>query len=196
MQNISPWTSRNYLPHFNTTTRSQFITYRLADSLPKKVLDRVERQVELLPHDFRNRKRVELLEKYADQGLGSCALRHRNAAHIVIGNLKHFEGSRYTLREWVIMPNHVHVLLKVYEPWTLDRVTHSWKSYTATKINKRCNAPLYPFWQREVWDRYVRDDHHAKRIIHYIRMNPVKAGLCKRPEEWPYGSAGCQPASP
>jgi len=196
MKNSSPWTFRGYLPHLNASTRSQFITYRLADSLPKAVIERVNRQLEQLSGDSYTRKRMTLLEKYADKGLGSCVLKERRNAHIVIENLNYFNGVRYTLKEWVVMPNHVHILIKPLSPWTLDKISHGWKSYTGTRINRQLSNPLHPIWQREIWDRYVRDENHAKRIVHYIRMNPVKAGLCSRPEDWPFGSAGCQFTKP
>jgi REP element-mobilizing transposase RayT len=87
------------------------------------------------------------------------------------------------------MPNHVHALLTPCPGWDLGKIVHSWKSYTANECNKllgRSGA----FWQKEGFDRYVRNEVHYYNAAAYIENNPVKAGLCKRPEDWPWSSAG------
>lgn len=86
------------------------------------------------------------------------------------------------------MPNHAHVLLRPNRGIKLEKIIHSLKSFTATESNKvlgRSGA----FWMREAFDRFIRDADHFARAFKYIENNPVKAGLCERPEDWEFGSA-------
>jgi REP element-mobilizing transposase RayT len=83
---------------------------------------------------------------------------------------------------------------------TFSEILHSWKSYTSNEAN-RLLGKAGGFWYPDYYDRFVRNAEHFARAIDYIEMNPVAAGLCLRPEDWPYGSArlrrsaGFQPAS-
>ncbi|MDD7985223.1 transposase [Lentisphaera marina] len=144
-------------------------------------------------------KYYQIIEKYLDKGYGSCLLKDSRNAQIVLDTWKFFNGERYDLIAYVVMPNHVHLLIKTYEKWPLAKVVHSWKSYTAKEILKNeygddSNAggsPALPnkVWQREYWDRFIRDENHFLKVIEYIHQNPVKAGLCKLPEQWLWSSA-------
>jgi REP element-mobilizing transposase RayT len=87
------------------------------------------------------------------------------------------------------MPNHVHVLLTPQAE--IASILHSWKSFTSKKANKILQREGH-FWQAEAFDRYVRDEKHFKRAWEYIEENPVKAGLCERPEAWPWSSAAAR----
>ena len=94
----------------------------------------------------------------------------------------------YELLAWVVMANHVHVLLR---PRTdLTKLVMNVKSASA----RRCNALLgrvgQPFWQEEAYDHWVRNDRERNSIIDYIEFNPVKAGLVAEPADWPWSSAG------
>ena len=102
--------------------------------------------------------------------------------------------------KYVIMPNHVHVLIEVADGWSLSRILHGWRSFTANEANKILGR-TGRFWMEEYFDRYIRDERHFLNVQSYIRMNPVKAGLVADPAAWPWtweapGSAGCQPATP
>lgn len=110
-------------------------------------------------------------------------LRDSAAAAIVQQSLFHGDGTRYRLLAWAIMPNHVHVLIRLVDGWTLGRVVRSWKTFAARAIGRG------PLWHREYWDRYIRDRTHYQRAIHYIDHNPVTAGLCARPVDWLWSSA-------
>ena len=220
------WSSRGYLPHFHGDNAIQAITYRLADSLPSHVLEDLKRELENLPAEHRDRRRRERIDAYLDAGHGSCVLARPECAQIVIDNWQHFDGQRYRLLAWVVMPNHVHVLIETLPGWPLDSILHSWKSYTSKRIlallendrpagRQRSLAgeppalpggpPAVPgrqaqqLWQREYWDRCVRDERHYAAVIDYIHHNPVKAGLVPTPEAWPFssasGSAGDPPAA-
>ena len=86
------------------------------------------------------------------------------------------------------MPNHGHVLLTPLEGFHLDQIEHSIKSYTATMANKMLDRKGQ-FWAIESFDRYIRNPRHFSAVVRYIEDNPVKAGLCRTPEEWQFGSA-------
>jgi len=182
------WYSRGYLPHFDGGEIAQFITYRLADSLPKSVLDtwREELTREAPPNaDMVLRRRIE---QYLDQGYGNCALKDERLATMVQSALLHYDNQRYKLAAWVVMPNHVHILLTTQPGHTLSDVLHTLKSYTAHEAN-RLRGVKGRFWQVESFDRFIRDHKHFTTVVAYIENNPVKAKLCDRPEDWPYSSA-------
>ena len=105
--------------------------------------------------------------------------------------LLHFDEARYRLHAWVVMPNHVHVLITPFEGFTLSTILHSWKSYTAKEANRLLHRNGQ-FWQEEYFDRYIRTEEHYRRAVEYIESNPVMAGLCKKKEDWPFGSAAYQ----
>ena len=100
----------------------------------------------------------------------------------------HHDGNRYRLAAWVVMPNHVHLLATPRDGHTLSGIMHSLKSYTAHQANKLLRREG-TFWMEEYFDRYVRDARHFRNTIAYIENNPVKAGLCRRPPDWPFSSA-------
>lgn len=176
------WHSRGYLPHFDHPSLLQAITFRLADALPRAVLDRLDG--ESLSSDTR-RQRVEA---HLDAGYGECLLKKSAIAELVQEALLHFDGQRYRLLAWCVMPNHVHVVADISPGWPLDGIVHSWKSYTAKAINHMENR-TGRLWQKEYFDRYIRDQVHLEAAMAYIYNNPVKAGLVARAEDWPYSSA-------
>jgi REP element-mobilizing transposase RayT len=116
------------------------------------------------------------IESLLDEGKGSCILANPKASIIVEKALKHFDGSRYSLSAFVLMPNHVHVLFKLAEGEDLGKVIHSWKSFSAHEINKALGQEG-PVWQEEYYDRIVRGESHFARLLEYICENPAKAGL-------------------
>lgn len=192
------WHSRGYLPHFETRDKLQSITFRLADSLPQSKLAELERELAVLPREKQDVGRRKRIEQWLDAGMGCCALRHPAVATVMQATLLKFDGDRYRLLAWCIMPNHVHVLIKpVVE---LGKIVQSWKSYTARWFFKHCaelglgapgeGAAGKAFWMREYWDRYIRDEKHYGAVVDYIHNNPVKAGLCERAAGWRWSSAG------
>jgi len=102
--------------------------------------------------------------------------------------LLYFDAERYRLHAWVVMPNHVHALFTPLPAWSLSRILGSWKSYTATEANKMLGTSGQ-FWQEDYFDRFIRDAEHFEVARNYIEMNPVKASLCRLPEDWAFGSA-------
>ncbi len=175
------WFERGYLPHFDGEAVVQTITFRLADSLPRELY----KHILSLADDG---KRERLMHRLIDEGRGNCLLRTPENAEIVAEALSFFDGERYKLLAWVIMPNHVHAMVEQIEGHRLDRIVHSWKSFTAKQINRRLHSDGR-VWARDYFDRYVRDERHYLNAIYYIENNPVKAGFVRLAEDWAYSSA-------
>ncbi len=175
------WHERGYLPHRDEPDLTQFVTFRLADSFPEELREPWEklRQIE------DDRQRRAQLEAWLDLGHGVCHLRDAHIAAIVAAALRHFDGSRYRLIAWVVMPNHVHVLFEVGSI-PMAKVVQGWKRHTAREANQLLGQNG-AFWQPDYWDTYMRDDEHQQRTIRYIRNNPVKAGLVTEYQDWPWG---------
>lgn len=181
------WYSRGYLPHYDVTAGCQFITYRLSDSLPATVLERLKHE----KHNVSKNETIELyslIEKSLDNGYGSCYLSDSRIAEIVQDALFFFNDKRYILHSWVIMPNHVHVLISLCKGYRLPDILHSWRSFTAQKANALLNR-RGTFWQKEYFDRFIRSPEHYAYVVKYIEENPVKAGLCLQAEDWLWSSA-------
>lgn len=179
---------RRFLPHRDEAGLVQFITFRLADSIPSALLDRVEDELRTVPPERMDAERRLRMEAMLDMVHGSGVLRDPRAAGCVIGNWRHHDGQRHDLVAWVVMPTHVHVMIRPLGGHSLPRIVQSWKSFTG----KRLKA-LFPhacadgeFWKREYWDRFIRDETHFHNAVAYIHQNPVKAGLVSSPDEWPY----------
>jgi putative DNA methylase len=201
-QGFKGWYASGQLPHFDATGKRQFITYRLADAMP--AARRREWEVFLTLEDDEEKQRK--IEAYLDKGYGECHLRDPRIADLVQENLWHHDGVKYRLLAWAIMPNHVHVLVEIWNT-PLGEILKSWKSYTSKAANKILRGGDGPspsfnskaggdklslprtFWEEDYFDRYLRDDDHHRRVVHYIESNPVKAGLAKTSEEWTCSSA-------
>ena len=181
------WHSRGYLPHFEGGEIAQTINLRLADSLPRRVLESWNHE---LAQDRITKASVvrERIERYLDQGYGACTLGNKRIAEIVQDSLLHFDLERYRLSAWVVMPNHVHVLLTPNSAWSLSRIMKSLKSYTSHEANKILDR-RGRFWMEDYFDRYIRDHRHFTNAIAYIENNPVKAGVCDQASDWMFSSA-------
>ncbi|MCK6491288.1 MAG: transposase, partial [Planctomycetes bacterium] len=180
------WYHNGTLPHFDQAGVFQAITFRLADSLPRQVLTSLIREAEERhPGDEAaqaedRHRRVEVL---LDAGWGSCRLR-QDAAAIAVGDaLAHGDGRSYDLLAWVVMPNHVHALIRQHPGGVLASIVRSWKVVSAKRLGGG------RLWQRDYWDRYIRDERHFQRCIAYIHANPVQAGLVASAERWRWSSA-------
>lgn len=176
------WHSRGYLPHFDGGEVTQFITIRLADSLPQELLDRWRNESGT---DAAFRRRVE---RYLDAGYGECWMADSRIAAEVEKSLQYLEGIKYRLIAWVVMPNHAHFLITPLSDIHLPDVLHSLKSYTAHEANKILGRHGQ-FWQHESFDRYIRNERHFRSVLKYIENNPVKARLCAYAKDWLFGSA-------
>jgi putative transposase len=174
------WRSRGYLPHIDMPNLVQHVIIRLADSLPieaRQALDKAR------PAD-----RVAVVDAALDRGHGRRDLADPIIAELVQNALLTLDGERYALLAWCVMPNHIHVLVEVRSGYRLERIVHSWKSYTAIAAN-RLLGRTGAFWAREYFDRFMRDAEHLVRTAAYIEGNPVKAGLCQNVADWRCSSA-------
>jgi len=174
-----------YLPHWEQGEVWYFITFRLADALPRLVVEKIklERERWREARDLANLSRRELAEyhqlfseRYENllhAGNGACLLRDPQNAEIMHDTLRFFEGERYALDEYVIMPNHVHVLVKPFAGHGLVQILHAWKSFSANQIN-RLMGRTGQLWQHESYDHIVRNESAMQAIRLYIRANPGK----------------------
>jgi len=231
------WHSRGYLPHVDAEGLIQHLTFHLADSLPAGAMAQLEQSIATMPEGERKRQRRERYQALLDAGHGSCVLGEAEPARLVQDALLHFDGERYRLLAWVVMPNHVHVLIEPASGCRVAKIVQSWKSFTGRRIGEwvrkregdpgtgepgtadpgtaelqlgkpeNCRAGARRsqahrsggqhsqahrsrgVWQRDYWDRYIRNDRHLAAARRYIEENPVAAGLVAAPEEWLWGSA-------
>jgi REP element-mobilizing transposase RayT len=181
---------QNRLPHWQQDAGVYFVTFHLADSLPSMLLKRwkIERAAWLEHHpkpwnetvarEYHSRFDAAK-ERWLDEGHGSCALRNSECRSVVAETLKHFEGSRCRQLAFVVMPNHVHSLFLLSVGEVLQNLLHSWKSFSSKTVNS-LSGKSGPFWQKDYFDRLVRDGQHLDNCIRYIRRNPAKAKLRER----------------
>lgn len=118
----------------------------------------------------------EKVGKYLDAGHGACWMKNDRIAEIVESALQHFDGERYDLAAWCVMPNHVHVVVKPRPGHELPDIVHSWKSFTAHEANKALKRKGQ-FWEEEYYDHLIRDEADYVRCAEYVLANPEKAGL-------------------
>ncbi len=182
------WYSRGYIPHFDAPEILQFITFRLHDSMPGKIMESWKQELSIQPKQKRENELRSRILKYVDQGEGQCYLKHPKVSELMEDALIHGDGQRYSLLSWVVMPNHVHVLIEVNGQASLSSIVQTWKSFVAHQANQVLDRQG-AFWYREYYDRFIRDREHYLNVISYIHHNPVKAGLCASPENWRWSSA-------
>jgi REP element-mobilizing transposase RayT len=170
------------LPHWRQPGTTYFVTFRTADSIPRIKLDQWESErakwhrAHPEPHreaDLRDyyARFPSQLEDWLDQGYGACPLIHPEAKRIVEEALRCFDGERYQLGAFIVMANHVHVLVTPLNGHEMSAILHSWKSYTATMINKALGQSG-AFWQKESFDHIVRSPASLEKFAQYIRDNP------------------------
>jgi putative transposase len=182
-----PLKSRGELPHLYKDGGTYFVTFRLFDAVVPSTL-RVNAHTAIDGEDpFEDP--VRLLAEYDPPiQMGSCLLAQPSVAQIVHNAIPHFDGDRYELLAWCVMPNHVHTVfapLRGHEP---NEILHSWKSYTSHAINKLLKRSGM-LWERESFDHLVRSARSLELFVRYTEENPVAAGLCRVASEWAYSSA-------
>ncbi len=179
--------TENRLPHWQQKGAVYFITFRLADSVPKNLRTQweAERDVWLRIHpvpwsaaDEReyHERFSGAIERWLDAGHGSCILRDPQCADVVGNALRHFDNERLALVSFVVMPNHVHGLFVQNPEWPLEVLLQSWKGFSARRVNRLLGRSGV-VWQRDYFDRLVRDANHFANCVRYIRSNPRKARL-------------------
>jgi menaquinone-specific isochorismate synthase len=182
--------NRGRLPHWEKADATYFITFRLADSLPQSVLDRIESERRAIvttanqlhrepsPDERKKIQRLStpIIEQFLDSGAGACHLQNPAIADEMANTLLHFADRRYRLFAWCVMPNHVHVLARLLPGQKLAGVIHSWKSFSAKRANQILGAHG-AFWQREYYDHLIRSEEEFERAVRYVAENPAEANL-------------------
>jgi REP element-mobilizing transposase RayT len=179
------------LPHWRQEGVTYFVTFRLADSLPQAKLDelRLIRSEWVRRHprpwskadlESLGRNLMTKIETALDQNTGSCVLANRPFAELVMQSLLHFDNQRYELNAAVVMPNHVHAIVRplfsAIHP--LESILGSWKQYSSKRINAQTGGEN-ELWQDESYDRIIRDEKHLYQCLQYIGQNPRKARLTR-----------------
>jgi putative transposase len=187
------------LPHWGQAGATYFITFRTADALPEPVIRgwRQERDNWLRRHGINplSRDRDELLQslpatarseyhntfnarwhELLDAGHGACVLRQPALSLTVANSLRHFDGDRYQLGDFVVMPNHVHLLAMFPSLKAMKLQCRSWKKFTAGEINEALGRQGQ-FWQEESFDHLVRSESQFEHYRQYIAENPIRARL-------------------
>jgi REP element-mobilizing transposase RayT len=166
---------------------TQFVTFRQAGSLPTLVIEGLRRNLDsgLISEIDYHRE----IDKYLDMGEGETSLSDARIAESIAETLLKFDRLKYDLHSWVIMPNHVPILITPLDVYSLAEIMHSIKSFTANYAN-RILKRNGRFWNPEYFDRFICNSEHFAKAKKYIENNPAKAGLCREPEDWPWGSEG------
>jgi putative transposase len=187
------------LPHWSQAGTICFITWRTHDSMPRPVLEAWYRdracwlrargidpnspdwQESLHGHGYKTVS--EFLQTFwnrwhdaLDACHGSGVLRQTDLAQIVATSLLHFDKERYLMLDFVVMPNHVHILASFPDEQMMLAQCESWKHYTATQLN-RCLNRKGRFWQQDGFDHLVRSEEQFLYLRRYIAANPARAGL-------------------
>lgn len=174
---------RRRLPHLAEPGRAIFITWRLHDSLPP---NRVFPSEALTSGEAFAAMDLLLDETRA----GAFYLRQPAIADMIVEALEYNSAvlGHYVLHSFVIMPNHVHLL--VTPTVTLPKLTRSLKGITAKRANTMLGLTGRSFWQDESYDHLIRDDREFAKVRNYIEQNPVRAGLAKEAGQYRWSSAG------
>jgi REP element-mobilizing transposase RayT len=194
---------QRHLPHWRQDGATYFVTFRLADSLPQRKLHELEalkrdfaarheisgpdwqsvlrRKAKSIPQEAWElccKEQMQRVEEWLDQGMGSCCLKRPDIAKTVADALHHFDDDTYELGSYVVMPNHVHAILRPLKPKTdpLEKILQSRKLRTSREINSKLGL-AGELWQEESFDRIIRDEEHLDRCLQYIGANPRKGGL-------------------
>jgi type I restriction enzyme R subunit len=193
------------LPHWFQPGVTYFITFRTKDSVPQSLVrswhhgrddwlrchginptaTNWKQQLRASPELERefNAKFTRVFMEYLDRSDGECVLRNSQAAELVASALRHFDGNRYVLDSFVVMPNHVHIIAGLLGATEIEAQCQSWKRFSAREINQLLGRNGR-FWQEESFDHLIRSPEHFEYFQRYIAENPQQAHL--RPGEFLY----------
>ena len=167
-------------PRIHPEGKWLFVTWHLNGSLPHERYP---------PPGLRAGEAFVWMDRYLDTTrFGPMYLRREDIARIVVNSLRRgVDLGHYDLRAWVVMANHIHVLLlpKV----SAQRLLGGLKGSAAREANQALGRTGQPFWQAESYDHWVRDEREFEKIVAYIEDNPVKAGFVARADEYRWSSA-------
>ncbi len=171
------------LPHWTQQGKITFITFRLADSIPQNIAnefifeERTWREEHPNPINKElekwHRERHNRLERYLDAGHGACVLANPACRDIMVRALEFMDGGRCIIHSYVIMPNHIHLLIEPNGEWTIQKIIGSVKMFTAKEINSLLGR-TGRLWRKDYFDRIVRNEKNYIRVLGYIKANPLK----------------------
>jgi REP element-mobilizing transposase RayT len=127
------------------------------------------------------------IEAWLDRGIGECWLRNAEIAALVETTLLAEHRADYELRAWTIMPNHVHIVVDIWEK-PLAKLVRNWKGASASGGNKLLRR-RGQFWQEDYWDTRIKDEKHLSKAVRYVENNPSKAKMVLDPKDWKWSSA-------
>ena len=179
------------LPHWQPEGKAFFLTWRLHGSLPAFVVKFLHESDRLKS----GRVFVRFDGSLDRATFGPTWLRNADIAKTVTNCIFSVVSStKSVLHAYVIMPNHIHILLEPNSP--LREITQAIKGRSARDCNKILNRSGKPFWHEETYDHWVRSPQSFEKIRNYIERNPVSANLVKSPQDWPWSSASSQKQAP
>ncbi len=205
---------KNRLPHLTPVGATFFVTFRLADALPQSVVSELEEEYINERNLFKairspeaNKRKIRTqqqrflkIDSELDKGLfGECILKNKEIARLIAMEIKRFDGTLYHLLSYCIMPNHVHLIFDTSAQLTdgllediipvnyvqLGKIIKTLKGKTARLANQLLGR-RGTFWQKDYYDRYIRNDRQLEDVVNYIINNPIKAGLAQNWDDWPY----------
>ena len=180
-----------HLPHWTCDGAVYHTVFRLADSIPQSKLDQWAeprsceepgQPTDQAQQEARYRRTKEI-DTWLDSGHGAAHLRQPAIAEIVVNALRHFDGDRYRLHAWCVMPNHVHVIVEPLGANPLSKIIHSWKSFTANSINRRLGLSG-ALWQADAYNHIIRTQKEYEYQVRYVWHNPDKANIPDWPWRW------------
>ena len=193
------------LPHWFQENATYSVTFRLADSLPKSVIEEYTSEKRMLADIIRKAEEEsedstardargkleslysEKMEEALEAGYGECYMQRKEIASIVRDAILRFAGYRFELGAWCVMPNHVHLLIQPRDGYSLSDILQGMKSFSAKEANRLLGREG-EFWQRESYDHIVRDATDYSFQRRYVLSNPMNAGLV----DWEFvGEDGC-----
>ena len=168
----------SHLPHISERQKIYAVTFRLHDSLPQHIVMSYMQECEKIfgedSPSFKTKRDAMLHKKMMelmDAGYGECILKEKSVRRIVEEGFEYIDNNMVSVHAYVIMPNHVHAVLETLGETNIQQVIHTLKSYSALRINK-CMHRDGCVWQRDYYDRIIRNDTHYANAINYINNNP------------------------
>lgn len=188
-------------PHWDQPSALSFVTFRLVDSMPLSVIERWRREQkewlakngfsDLEPEELQHlsdipdniRRQFQKFRKQRwhenlDDCHGSCVLGERRIAGLVAESILYFDGERYDIERFVIMPNHVHVLVQIRNGFELRQQCKGWLRYTARSINRTLGRSG-ELWQSEPFDHVIHSESQFRYLQRYILDNPERVRLSR-----------------
>ena len=170
------------LPHMEQTGKVTFVTFRLCDSMPQVIVNQFKDiKKEFLrthPQPWTSETYklyasvyTAPMERYVDAGYGSCLLKYPEVRKYLVDAIDYYDNERYLVYAYVIMPNHVHMLVSVAPGYELNALIASIKRYSAVGINRHTGR-TGRLWQDEPFDTIIRSSDHYRHTVAYIRENP------------------------